>query len=209
MEFWKPVKLKRPVISQSYWRKVPVSVPIWQQRNDDKRLAKSHGPQFTSGAWHVDKNPKFRKLLKYVKTPIRVLAAKNIRNVKSGNKFAAAADYDKNEIWYNKDMRMTLKEKQRMIAHELGHFKLREKGVEAHKDIGLSRAALLELRKTKMYKHIKKEGYAESKIPEEAFSIFYQNLRGPDMTPEMQERFKKKFPILYKEFIKLANGHKK
>jgi hypothetical protein len=165
-----------------------------------------HGASFTTGAWKVDKNPKYRKLLKQLKKPVRVIAAKKLRNVASGKKFAAITDYNNREILYNQDMKMTLKEKQRIIAHEIGHFKLREKGIKAQKRVPLSKQALEELKKTSMYKHIRKEGYSSKKIPEEAFATYYENLKGPDRTPEKLKKFKKKFPILQKEFSKLANG---
>jgi hypothetical protein len=208
MEFWKPIKYKQSPIKQSYWK--ANVIPIWQQRNDDKRLGNkkiAHGREFTYGNWKVNKNTQLNKMLKDVRTPLRVIEAEGITNDKSGKKFAAVTDYKHKEIVINKQIKMTLRDKKRMVAHELAHFKLREKGLETQ-NIGLTKKARLELKQMNLYKNLKKEGYPEKKLPEEVFAHYYETTKGVSGTPETREKFKQKYPTLHKEFSKLADENR-
>jgi hypothetical protein len=215
MEFWKPIKYKQSPIKQSYWK--ANVIPIWQQRNDDKRLGnktaegkKIHGDEFSYGNWKVNKNPELNKMLKNVHTPLRVIEADGIKNEKSGAKFAAVTDYKHREIVLNKNIKMTPKVKKLMVAHELGHFKLREKGIKPKGNIGLTKQAMKELRQSKLYEVIKKEGYPEKSLPEEVFATYYEKLKTKNVKDkdEWQKRYQEKYPTLHKEFNRLADENR-
>jgi len=36
--FWKPIKVKQSSVKQTYWKSSPSKIPIWIQKNDDKKL---------------------------------------------------------------------------------------------------------------------------------------------------------------------------
>lgn len=102
------------------------------------------------------------------------------------------------------DRTLTDKQKRSTVAHEVGHFKLREKGISSG-DFG--KRVREELRKTKMYQRLKKEGYNRKKIPEEAFAEYYaQKKVGNQATQRRLKKFEKKYPIVGRKFSKLARG---
>ena len=163
---------------------------------------------FSYGNWESKSTDqkKYAHLLKDVSTPLKIREAEGITNEATGKQWAGVTDYKMKAIVLNKNIKMTEKEKARLIAHEIGHYRLRERGIKEDEDIGLSAQALEELKKTKMYKNIKEEGYSDEKIPEEAFATYYEILKGPDMNLEKMKKFKDKFPALAMEYSTLAEG---
>jgi Zn-dependent peptidase ImmA (M78 family) len=161
--------------------------------------------KFSFSKKHVKRNrdPRIKKLVRAVSRPPQVYDVHDLRNDK-GKKYVGMADYRKRVIIL--DRTLTDKQKHSTVAHEVGHFKLREKGISSS-DFG--KRVREELRKTKMYKQLKKEGYERKKIPEEAFAEYYaQKKVGNQATQERLKKFEKKYPTIARKFSKLARGGK-
>ena len=198
--FWKPLKFVPAQVTQSYWRRPPIiSTPIWKQKNGDERLGSKFS--YSKKAVIVNKNPKIKKILKELKRPLTVLEVSDLRRGGAkGSKFAASTDYPNGKILINRDMKMSDEDKQRLVAHEAGHFKLREKKVNK-----FSKTVQDAVKRLKLYSYLKKT-YPSNRISEEAFAYYYENLK----TKPLEERkewlikYYKKHPVLAKEFSKLA-----
>jgi hypothetical protein len=157
--------------------------------------------KFSFSRKHVKRNrdPRIKKLVQSVSRPPQVYDVHDLRN-DAGKKYVGMADYKKRVIVL--DRTLTDKQKRSTVAHEVGHFKLREKGISSS-DFG--KRVREELRKTKMYQRLKKEGYSRKKIPEEAFAEYYaQKKVGNTKTQRVLKKFERKYPTVAKKFSKLA-----
>jgi hypothetical protein len=137
-----------------------------------------------------------KKLVRTLSKPPKVYEVHDLRNEK-GHKYVGAADYKRKMIILDKNM--TVKQKRDTVAHEVAHFKLREKGI-SH----FSKKVEDDLKRSKLYKELKKEGYDKSKLTEEAFAEYYMKLKRRDASKT--NKFEKKYPIVGKRFSKLAKG---
>jgi hypothetical protein len=137
-----------------------------------------------------------KKLIKTLSKPPKVVEVHDLRNIQ-GKKYVGAADYRRKKILL--DRSMSKRDKRKTVAHEVAHFKLREKKISK-----FSKGVQDELKKTKMYKSIKKSGYETRKIPEEAFAEYYMKLKMGNQA--RLRKFEKKYPIVAKRFSELANG---
>jgi len=226
MNLFKPVKLH----TKQSVRKVPLKNLTWQQtgvrfprmnpfgdKDRDGKLnmfdcrpfdRRRQGPQhrnltkfsYSTKDIVVNTNPKVKKLLKEVKRPLKVVEVSDIRKENSKReKYYGATDYDSGEIAIDKSM--TPEEKFRTIAHEVGHFKAREKGAEFEKNKMIKE----QIKTLDLYKELKKD-YDQKDIPEETFATFYENIK---TTPPKERdiwlnKFKAKHPELYSEFSRVA-----
>jgi len=85
-------------------------------------------------------------------------------------------------------------------VHEMGHLKVNETDYQ----FGGARFGK-ELKKTKMYSYLKKEGYPSWKIPEEAFAEYYARSRCCRGNEEGNlSKFRKKYPLVSRKFDVLA-----
>ena len=154
---------------------------------------------FSKKYFKQNDNAQIKKLTRSVSKPPKVYNVHDLRNDK-GKKFVGMADYKKRVIVI--DRTLTDKQKQSTVAHEMAHFKLREKGISSS-DFG--KKVREELKKTKMYKSLKKDGYENKKIPEEAFAEYYtQKKVGNQAAQEKLKKFEKKYPTVSKKFKQLA-----
>lgn len=135
-----------------------------------------------------------KKLLKALSNPPKVVEVHDLRN-EAGKKYVGVANYKGKQIIL--DRNVSKRGKYTTVAHEVAHFKLREKGISK-----FSKGVQDELKKTKMYKSLKKSGYETKKIPEEAFAEYYTQLKTGNQ--QKLKRFEKKFPVLAKRFSQLA-----
>jgi hypothetical protein len=139
---------------------------------------------------------RIKKLLKTLSRPPKVVEVHDLRNDK-GNKYVGTADYKNKKIILDKNE--SNRTKYTTVAHEVAHFKLREKGINSG---NFSKGVQEQLKKTKMYQNLKKQGYERKKIPEEAFAIYYTQLKTGNQA-KLKE-FEKKYPIIAKRFSQLA-----
>jgi hypothetical protein len=145
-------------------------------------------------------DPKIKRLTRTISRPPRVYEVRDIRAEPSGKKYVGNTNYRKKEIYIDKTL--TDKQKRQTVAHEVAHFKLREKGFSPSK---FGKDVKNELRRTKIYHNLKQQGYQNKKIPEEAFANYYMQLKtGSKASLQKLKQFERKYPTIARTFSKLA-----
>jgi len=123
------------------------------------------------------------------------------RTNKQMGSWNGGANYKANQIAVNKSL--SLQKKKETIAHEIGHFKLRQMGVKR-----FSPSLIKEAKKSNFYKSYMKEHYKKTpqKIPNEMFAEVYAVMKsGYSNQKQFKNLIGKKYPITYRTFNKLIN----
>lgn len=152
-----------------------------------------------------NEHPKIKSFLNEFSFPIKVVEVSEIRNQANGEKFAGFANFEKKKIVIDKNLKD--QDKIETVAHELGHFKLRERGIP-ESGLVLSKEAQTELEKTKSY--MKKKGhYPSNKVAEEIFADYYEQSKSEEPSRiEKHKEKKEKYPALTNEFDNIIENNK-
>jgi len=141
------------------------------------------------------KDPRVKRALKALKKKVHAIQVRDLRG-RGNKKYIGGAAYKARLILLDK--KTSKQDQYETVMHEVGHFKLMEKG-----NPPLGKKAMQELRKTKMYQQYKKEGYTSNEIPREAFARYYSQKKRRYM-PTQLKKFEDKYPNLVKKFKQIA-----
>lgn len=139
-----------------------------------------------------------KKVPKLIYLPHKVMQEAEVKGVK-GSGFIGGSNYRTNKIYIDKISKR--KEQIETIAHEIGHFKLRQ--LQHGK---ISEKASKPLKKTSWYKEFRKEGYSPKKALKEIYAEYYGQTKANIYkdSKSVLERLRKRNPSAYqiiKEFI--------
>ena len=115
------------------------------------------------------RDPRINKALKDIKGKFNAVEVSGLRREDTKEKYMGATDREMKQIIINKTL--TPRQKYETALHEIGHYKFEQVRPKfTNKDIQ-------ELKKSKMYKAIKKDGYSNEKIPEEIAVEYYSRFK--------------------------------
>lgn len=134
------------------------------------------------------------KIRKQFKNPPKIQLVHN----KINGQYIGFSAYNQNKIYIKDDLKG--KDKATTIAHELGHYKLRRLHIDH-----FPKNVIQQAKKTNMYRMLKSEGYRTAKIPEEMFAEIYGEYESKTLPKKRFIKFKKKYPIVANNFVKLIN----
>lgn len=142
----------------------------------------------------INRDPKIKRAIKDTRRRLRVREVKDLRDER-GNKFAGASDYKRREIILEKTL--TPHQKYTTALHEIAHNKIKQEKVTFGKRVRK------ELKKMRVYRILKKDGYTEKKIPEEAFAEYYTSIKAGLNKKKLKE-IQKKYPTVAKKFNEIV-----